>query len=48
MNVFSQKEIVVLLDLSTVEADSLIFLVDVQNSSPHVARKQVFDVHKCE
>ena len=38
----------VLLDLSTVGANSRIFLVDVQDSSSHVSRKQVLDVHKCK
>ena len=38
---------VVLLDLSTVGENSRIFLVDVQDSSSHVSRKQVLDVHKC-
>ena len=43
-----QEELVVLLDLSTVGANFGIVLVDVQNSSSHVARKQVLDVHRCE
>lgn len=41
-----QEELVVLLDLSTVGANFGIVLVDVQNSSSHVARKQVLDVHR--
>ena len=48
MNVFFQEEIVLLFDLNTVGANSRIFLVDVQKSSSHVARKQVLEVHKCE
>ena len=42
------QELVVLLDLSTVGANFGIVLVDVQNSSSHVARKQVLDVHRSE